>query len=800
MKQIRKLLILIISVTVISVNLYSQKPSEQNHFRSNYSSLTKTKQAVNSLVYRSLISLSYLEVLSSDNYKTSAFVRSFSKSVSANEVRTIDIVINKHPDGGYEIFLYGRSGASLINPDIAIIASTAEQIFSAKTVSAQEEYAYEVYYCSYISSDRAVGMLKGLGYNVVEFSTSKGSLENETFYQPIFDASISLPYIIKMLDAPKTSLMDPSPSEQMQTSQRNEGSMAGIPEIGGTYLHQATPGETQQRLLLVYDKNELEGLQTLLSLLRDKIDKPARQIVMEALVIEMNMNDVKDLGVETGWSDNNKSVQSSKFDDYGNITPFTFIFEKDAVNQAKFKTTIKTLISQGKAEVLSNPSVLVLDGRQARIQVGQQVPVSQSTSVQGATTQSVSYIPVGIVLNLRPRISEDETEITMQVETIVSAVDKSAVIPTPTGQQSVLLAPTIDNRQVQTFVRISNNTPFIIGGLISSEKSTRQTGIPFLMDIPYVGWIFGSTKDQTIKKEVIIVLTPHIVPVQEKNFSYVIPKDDKIFDSFEHTLFRNAYRVRNNDVYDLNFITEAIQVKKIQKEFTDKVASNPLLENNPSVKNIIKGNIPGEDVLVKRMLWDIVRKLKYYENVPAEKIIIFTPDKDPSQFKLTFLDQELTKLRGSQTLLLNFQKESLTSSSKPFTQPTANLVVDKSKELLQNGNGYVSALRLQNNNKAVAPVIAINSTTMFGGLSTIDVLKAVLVIRRILQLNSDLSLTIAGMYTGKQILFPAVDDLQTRFHVVDGETAELYYDICDYYYSFEKKFQNEINQLRATTK
>ena len=178
MKQIKKLLILIISVTVISVNLYSQKPSEQNHFRSNYSSLTKTKQAVNSLVYRSLISLSYLEVLSSDNYKTSTFVRSFSKSVSANELRTIDIVINKHPDGGYEIFLYGRSGASLINPDIAIIASTAEQIFSAKTVSAQEEYAYEVYYCSYISSDRAVGMLKGLGYNVVEFSASKGSLES----------------------------------------------------------------------------------------------------------------------------------------------------------------------------------------------------------------------------------------------------------------------------------------------------------------------------------------------------------------------------------------------------------------------------------------------------------------------------------------------------------------------------------------------------------------------------------------------------------------------------------------------
>ena len=74
----------------------------------------------------------------------------------------------------------------------------------------------------------------------------------------------------------------------------------------------------------------------------------------------------------------------------------------------------------GHAEVLSNPSILVLDGRQARIQVGRQVP-NQSTLVQGTQSfASINYIPTGIVLNIRPRITEDGSEVTMQIETIVS--------------------------------------------------------------------------------------------------------------------------------------------------------------------------------------------------------------------------------------------------------------------------------------------------------------------------------------------------------------------------------------------
>ncbi len=202
---------------------------------------------------------------------------------------------------------------------------------------------------------------------------------------------------------------------------------------------------------------------------------------------------------------------------------------------------MKALVNTGNAEILSSPSVLALDGRQARIQIGQQVPISKSNITASGTFQSIEYFPVGIVLNLRPRISEDGAEITMQVETIVSAVSQSS--ETQTGGQSseVLLAPIIDNRQVQTFVRIADNTPFIIGGLISNDVQERKIGIPYLADIPVLGRLFSRTSDDIIRNEVIIVLTPHVVPQDAKSFSYVIPKDSEMFDSFDKRLFRNAY-------------------------------------------------------------------------------------------------------------------------------------------------------------------------------------------------------------------------------------------------------------------
>ena len=167
----------------------------------------------------------------------------------------------------------------------------------------------------------------------------------------------------------------------------------------------------------------------------------------------------------------------------------------------------------------------------------------------------VKYIDTGIVLNVRPRISEDGAEVTMQTETIVSSAiyDASEASLKPEERSP----PSIESKTVQSFVRVADNTPFIIGGLIDKKKSEGETGIPGLSKIPLLGNLFKSKAQSGSDREVIIVLTPHIIDTSEKSFSYVIPKDSETFDSFNNELFRNAYRIRDEDLFDLSFATKS---------------------------------------------------------------------------------------------------------------------------------------------------------------------------------------------------------------------------------------------------
>ena len=90
------------------------------------------------------------------------------------------------------------------------------------------------------------------------------------------------------------------------SSQR--GGISGAPELGGTYLHSTTAGAPEERLLLVYDQNDPESLEKLVNVIQTQIDVAAQQIVIEALVIELNTGTLRDLGVE--FSGSQKNVES----------------------------------------------------------------------------------------------------------------------------------------------------------------------------------------------------------------------------------------------------------------------------------------------------------------------------------------------------------------------------------------------------------------------------------------------------------------------------------------------------------
>lgn len=728
--------------------------------------------------------------------------------------RTLEVGVTGSDETGWSIRLWGSERGGRGNPDLAWMGDAVRRAIRSARQGGAPSLGYLTYRLSYTQADRVLAVVKALGYSAIEFEEKKDppvpgvmlppdplAGERDKMYQVVKAAgTAALPYVVRLADSEKTSLMEPGSGET--------GAAGSATDLGGTYLHQTTSSEQQQRLLVVYDRDFPEDAERLLNLLRREIDVPARQIVIEALVIEINEQSAKDLGVSFRAGKGKVSgglfqplyasdaTGRPQLDSPVGESPFFLTLEKGAASLPfTFQAQLSALVQSGRAQVLSKPSVLVLDGRQARIQVGQQVPVSKAVAAGQAVATGIEYITVGIVLNLRPRVSDDGQEISMQVETIVSAVNQVQASSLSQGD-NVLLAPTLDNRQVQSIVRVADSTPFIIGGLISTLSNRQDEGVPVLSDIPLLGRLFRRTRTDSDKKEVIVVLTPHVVPVEDRSFSYVIPKDSDIFNSFDKQLFRNAYRIESGDVYDLRFIRDSPALHALRAEVGAAVAQVPSLGGDPEVKAVLEGRIPGEEIMVRRMLWELVRKTGFARHVDLDKTIFFASEAgSPGALGLSFFGPRLAaRTPDRNALVLTFAAEDEYSEEHPFPRTRATFAYESvAKDRV--GARIREANRRAPDGKPLEWGIVLTDEPA-GTTRPIDLLKGILVLKRILELNTTLPLTIDGFHAGRQVIFPSQDDLEQRFHVVDRDSARLFYEVWDNYAAFEAEYNQRTRALR----
>jgi general secretion pathway protein D len=154
--------------------------------------------------------------------------------------------------------------------------------------------------------------------------------------------------------------------------------------------------------------------------------------------------------------------------------------------------------------ILSTPSLTVLDNRQATLQVGQQIPVNtlQSVSAIGSTFNSQSYLNTGVILSLTPHISESGR--------LMLDIDQEVSNPEP-GTGGNGNNPTIDQRKVKTQVAVVDGQSLVLGGLVQDQRSKTANQIPVIGDIPVVGTAFKDKDDQITKTELIIMITPHVI-------------------------------------------------------------------------------------------------------------------------------------------------------------------------------------------------------------------------------------------------------------------------------------------------
>jgi len=309
----------------------------------------------------------------------------------------------------------------------------------------------------------------------------------------------------------------------------------------------------------------------------ETLDAAPVQVYIESMVLEVNESGMDELGVLYNAAVGQSTVQlgGASATSPSNVSPGSPFFKgvlaggMGATGVADYLSLqVQALVAKGSAEVLSRPSVITINNRPAVIEVTEQkqFPVT-SSSADAYGRLSLSYgfeeVTPGILLQIRPRVSDDRNEVAMeidvQVKALVSANDGTAL---DASGNTMGTKPGTSSRRVHTFALVPNKTPIIIGGLVSKERENVSNKIPLLGDIPVLGRLFGAESASNSKKEVIVVITPHIIR-NNNEIGIQTPKDTAMFDDTDMDLFRDSYRVRSEDVFDLGFVYQSKQFKNI---------------------------------------------------------------------------------------------------------------------------------------------------------------------------------------------------------------------------------------------
>lgn len=248
-----------------------------------------------------------------------------------------------------------------------------------------------------------------------------------------------------------------------------------------------------------------------------QLDIPAPQIAIKARLIEVQAGNSLTWGIN--WSGSTKfgtggtvrSIKdmnnfSARTDGTINTTQATVLAPTGGildVSSVMNKTTLYALLNfiraDSRSKTISEPMVLTGNNKTAKIHVGQNLPVKISQVTQTATTQSVQYIPEGVDLEVTPIVSPGSNVISFKIRVGVSEF---------VGFQAD--NPITTERVATTEVSVESGMTVVIGGLIKDKTIDSENGIPFLKDIPLLGWLFKNKKKSKDKTELLIFITPEL--------------------------------------------------------------------------------------------------------------------------------------------------------------------------------------------------------------------------------------------------------------------------------------------------
>ncbi len=235
-----------------------------------------------------------------------------------------------------------------------------------------------------------------------------------------------------------------------------------------------------------------------------QLDVLLPQVLIEAQIIEVTLDDDSAFGVEWMWEQgttlNDKTYQQEGTTDFG-LTDEIFGL-KYGILSSKLDTMLHALTKDTKVNILSTPRIMTKNNQEAVINVGQAVPflVSTQETATGGILTSTDFRDVGVILTVTPRINRSGTvslDVNQQINSLV--------------EFTLFDAPIISTREASAFVTIKDKQTMVIGGMIKDDKTETVHKIPVLGDIPLLGKLFRRTDTRVEKTELMVFITPHVV-------------------------------------------------------------------------------------------------------------------------------------------------------------------------------------------------------------------------------------------------------------------------------------------------
>lgn len=284
------------------------------------------------------------------------------------------------------------------------------------------------------------------------------------------------------------------------------------------------PQEEQMRVVADTTTNTLiifgtaQEFQNIRTILKD-LDIAPRQVVLECLVAEVKLTDNNSLGFDyeilRGGTKQGASNQFTEAFAPTKESPIPFQFGGAAgiaalIGSNRVRTLITALQSDNRSKILASPTILATDNQPARIQVGDEIPVAtgsiSTVTNDVATATTIQSRNTGKILTIIPQVNSRGL-VNLQLKIEVSKQGGNVAVGA-----SGSTFPSFSTRDVETTAVVKDGETLIIGGIFAEDRDRGRSGVPFLMDIPVLGWFFRKTTDTlTERTELIILITPHVI-------------------------------------------------------------------------------------------------------------------------------------------------------------------------------------------------------------------------------------------------------------------------------------------------